>query len=727
MAKDIKLIIGGDTRKAREELEALQKTGRETAGQIEKDFVALGSKSSLAFEKKRQAAQSAYESIKSASNTTAGEIQRAEKALADRLVAIDSEQFGKRESLLAKFKANWLAVGVSIATAWKTISKGVSLATEGAAFQQQATSFANLSASYGLSADKIIADLQKISGQTISVQQTVEQAGKAMVLGVQAEYLPKLMEMARASAKITGETTGKAFNDLVEGVAKGSAELLNNLGIIVKAEEAYKKFAAAHNTTVEALTAEEKQQSILNDVLAKGADLISRTGNQAESDSDRLAQFSAAVDNIGKSIGLLLSGPLSRLAKEMSTTVSWFDAYKSGQISFWEWAFTGAETASQRLEQLQKTNFDKLASEGGVELAKRKAAEAAQKEAEARVEAEKRVMKEKVKLFNNAAKDIIDIEKSRIKNQEELERKHLASLKSDYERTVNELNVLIDTKKEVGAAFDELQKKNQASIVSDIPETEYDKYLKAHDKFLEEEKKIDGTWADPNEKAKRYAELAKKYEAYNKAVVVDGQEVISGYEAQADAAEAIERLQRKTVDLIDEETAKRETAAVTMAEQMIEAENRLNAYANRVSELDNILRNLPKVVDVDINLNISNMSSLAQVLAASGYRNYGDYYTMGTNTYWADGTLASTDPWFTQGRGDTGIKYVPKTGLYMLHRGETVKNRDDTAAASRGNVSISPQINITMQGASTEPNQTARELARMIEPELRAIAARYRK
>jgi hypothetical protein len=87
----------------------------------------------------------------------------------------------------AQMHKNWLGITASMAASWVTVNKAIDLASQGAAFQAQGTGFANLAASYGKSADQIIADLQRVSNGTLSIQQTIEQAGKAMVLGVGAD------------------------------------------------------------------------------------------------------------------------------------------------------------------------------------------------------------------------------------------------------------------------------------------------------------------------------------------------------------------------------------------------------------------------------------------------------------------------------------------------------------------------------------------------------------
>lgn len=729
MAKDIKLIVAAQTDRANAALVELQRTGTNTASVLEREFTQLGVKSSLAFEGQRKAADAAYQRIKTSGLATSDELERGQRAHAAAMTRIDEEQHGKRLTLLQQFKTHWIGVTATLAAAWATASKAIDLARAGAAAQAQGTAFANLAASYGQSADQIVADLQRVSHGTISVQQSVEQAGKAMVLGVGAEHLPKLMEMARASARITGETTTKAFNDLVEGVAKGSAELLNNLGIIVRAEDAYKKYASAHNLVAAALTAEQKQQAILNEVLQQGNDIVERAGDLGESEAEKLAKFSASIDNMGKSIGVLLSGPVSSLAEELGATVGWLEAYSSGQIGFFEWMFTGADSAAEKLKALKKTQLDALVTPEGQALAQRKAEEAARKaEEEAKVTAvavAKVQQEEADKASAKAATErekrlteirqhnarILEIEKKAIAQREQAEAEHLKKTTSDYEAAVRAMDSLIDARASVKA---QLENRSAADAARNAPQKDaLTAYLDQQQQIKEAEQRIAGAFGQSAEaKSKAYADLLDKAAEYNKAVEMGGVEIVSALQTEATYQETKERLQRQINALFEQEGQKRTAAAETFAEQMLIAQGNVKAFESEMTALETVLDRL-------------NHKEIEIIFKASGYQDL--MSAAGGSTISGLGSIASVPGWSNlSGTFAVGTRYVPRTGVYQLHQGEEVRTRGEVSAGrSAAPITLAPIFQVTISEAQSA-QATARELARAVLPELQTLMTRYR-
>jgi hypothetical protein len=306
MAKDISVIIGGNVKRAEAAMRQMQRTGSDVAHVLERDFAQLGTKSSLAFDRKREAATAAYERIKSSSLTTADEIERAERALAGKLEAIDTEQFGRRESLLQKFKSQWLGVTAAVGAAVAAMYQGFREAENAAMGLQKRQAFANLSLSKGLNSDQLLADLKKISAGTISTQELIEKAGTSMLLGIEGEYLPKLMEIARASSRVTGQTITKSFEDLSLAVGRQSKQILDNLGIMLDVEGANEAYAASLGITADKLTDADRKQAFLNATMAAGQEIIDDVGMSSVTAAERLQRMQATMTNLRETGGRAL-------------------------------------------------------------------------------------------------------------------------------------------------------------------------------------------------------------------------------------------------------------------------------------------------------------------------------------------------------------------------------------------------------------------------------------
>jgi TP901 family phage tail tape measure protein len=88
------------------------------------------------------------------------------------------------------------------------------------------------------------------------------------------------------------------------------------------------------------------------------------------------------------------------------------------------------------------------------------------------------------------------------------------------------------------------------------------------------------------------------------------------------------------------------------------------------------------------------------------------------------GVFSGVSP-FVNANGEplaVGTSYVPRTGLYQLHRGEQVKTRGEAAATSTGSKVSIGGITVNLPAGTSEQN--ARETARQLIPELRRLGLR---
>jgi hypothetical protein len=202
--------------------------------------------------------------------------------------------------------AGGLIVG-GIGTALLLASKALKRARIGAAIQVQAKAFANLAASQGANAEKILMDLKRVSKGTVDNLQLMTTASRAIMLGIAPDKLAKLMEVARASAKAMGTTVAGAFSDIALGIGRQSRLILDNLGIIVRVKAAYDRYADSIGTTADALTDFEKQQAFANEVLRFGAGTLENRGKDFIDFQDRLAQVDTTMKNISDTVNLQLT------------------------------------------------------------------------------------------------------------------------------------------------------------------------------------------------------------------------------------------------------------------------------------------------------------------------------------------------------------------------------------------------------------------------------------
>jgi hypothetical protein len=145
------------------------------------------------------------------------------------------------------------AIGSAIAG---VAAEGAKLATLAPIFQQMSGG--------ALAAQSKLQALRAATNGLVSDSSLMQASNQATVLGLDRMGI-KFTEVARIAAilgRAVGQDTTQAVSDLTNGLAKGSAEVLNNLGVIIRSEDAYKTYADRLGTTADALTDVQRQTAV---------------------------------------------------------------------------------------------------------------------------------------------------------------------------------------------------------------------------------------------------------------------------------------------------------------------------------------------------------------------------------------------------------------------------------------------------------------------------------
>lgn len=849
MAKDIKILIGGNVKRAEAAMREMQRTGTDVAHVLEREFNQLGTKSSLAFDKKRQAAEAAYERIKNSSVTTADEIERAERALASRLDSIDTEQFGKRESMLQKFKQNWIGVTAAVGAAVAAMYQGFQLAEDAAMGLQKRQAFANLSLSKGLNADQLLSDLKRVSAGTISTQQLIEKSGTAMLLGIEGEYLPKLMEIARASSRITGDTITKSFEDLSLAVGRQSKMILDNLGILLDVDKANEAYAASLGKTASQLNDAERKQAFLNATMAAGQKIINDVGVSSITAAERLQRMQATMTNLRETGGRALLafgtaalGIFQGLASAITFSYGILTKYIASvaeiaaKIPLLGRAVRPIAEELRMMSDASLAAADNLADDGGDSLATAwdiitgRAGEASAAMAAATVTGEDVTdsATQQAKAIDSASSAIQrysqlvkDLGKEQLKIAESGYGKDLDRQAEYFERTGRVasnlaqplrqyLSVLdqvyatqLDAQREIGEVLETLKVKQvdlaqQQITVAETEKTWAQARLGAWQSYYE---KLQGMHATAIETMKKKQEellavkkfgidlskeLADKFQpadqlsayeqyfsqldsidqAQAKAMQLTGQKridalqeamnklkqlpgevaegdqvIISSLEVYAQAQQRFESMQAASESAKQAEIDLAQNAVATLSAEMDRAQSAMTTLQQQVLDLDARILALSKTVVLSVEDQATGPIDAIQVALAklqdkeititANYVSNIPASVGGSTASSSSGAVSTVSrgslPMFPIASFATGTAYVPRTGLYQLHRGEEVMTRSAASSDRQApSITIAPVINLNGTTSSGR-EKTARELAREIEPELRKLAGRYSK
>lgn len=209
-----------------------------------------------------------------------------------------SEMAGDLKNVAAGLTAGAVAAGVFT-------KKVFDIGLAGAEVEQTAESFELLLLKVGATPD-LLNDLSTAAKGTISDMDLMSSTS-TLLAGASGELAtnlaaatPELLEIAKAAQKLNPSLgdTEFLYKSIATGVKRASPMILDNLGIVIKAGEAYDAMALSVGRSVESLTAAEKSQAILNETLKGGRVLIDQVGGTTDSATDSFMRLEATIENI---------------------------------------------------------------------------------------------------------------------------------------------------------------------------------------------------------------------------------------------------------------------------------------------------------------------------------------------------------------------------------------------------------------------------------------------
>lgn len=222
------------------------------------------------------------------------------------------------------WKKNWLAITAAITASIMALRKAWEMMELGAKVEQQKQAFENLASSLGMSSEKIIKDLRKMSGETMSTAEIMGKASQAMILGIDPTKLAKMMEISRASARAFGKDVGFMFESIAIGVGRQSKLILDNLGIIVSAGKAYDTYAKSIGKSTKELTEMERKQAFLNATLEAGDRILKQIDTSTMTNMEKMQRLKAQWQDFAVKIGQALWHVLGFIQGFMNQLVAGF-------------------------------------------------------------------------------------------------------------------------------------------------------------------------------------------------------------------------------------------------------------------------------------------------------------------------------------------------------------------------------------------------------------------
>ena len=159
--------------------------------------------------------------------------------------------------------------------------------------------------------------LREATDGTMSEFDLFQQANNAMILGVSknSDEMAEMFDIAQRLGRALGRDTASSVESLVTGIGRQSRLMLDNIGIIVKSDEAYESYAKTLGVNVEQLTDAEKKQAFLNATMESARAKVKTLGDETFTSQDVYDQLSSATTNLATATGNLLAPRMTQMAK----------------------------------------------------------------------------------------------------------------------------------------------------------------------------------------------------------------------------------------------------------------------------------------------------------------------------------------------------------------------------------------------------------------------------
>ena len=168
-----------------------------------------------------------------------------------------------------------------------------------------------LSKTGGVYIKNLAKDMQEASGFAIDLAQSFSQVSLASSAGLSTKEIEGLTMVAKGAAISLGRNLPDAMDRIFRGAIKLEPEILDEIGLFVRVDEAAQKFARNNGKVVSALTQVEKRQAFLNEILEQGTRKFQEYAEEVK--PDPYVRLGAALGDIaqeGLSVVNSVLGPL---------------------------------------------------------------------------------------------------------------------------------------------------------------------------------------------------------------------------------------------------------------------------------------------------------------------------------------------------------------------------------------------------------------------------------
>jgi hypothetical protein len=159
-----------------------------------------------------------------------------------------------------------------------------------AQIEQLAQGLREVGAAAGQNLPNIANRLKEITGNAVSTEQAMRSTALAISAGFRSDQLIQLTKVAKGASIALGRDMGDAMDRLVRGTAKLEPEILDELGIMVRLDDAVRTYADRLGIAAGSLTQFDRRQAFLNATIEQGLQKFEDLSQSVEANPyDKLA------------------------------------------------------------------------------------------------------------------------------------------------------------------------------------------------------------------------------------------------------------------------------------------------------------------------------------------------------------------------------------------------------------------------------------------------------
>ena len=189
-----------------------------------------------------------------------------------------------------------------------------------------------LSTTGGTNIEVLSREMQKASGYAVDLAQSFRQVSLASSAGLSTKEIEGLTMVAKGAAISLGRDLPDAMDRIFRGAIKLEPEILDEIGLFVRVDEAAERYGRSIGKSASALTQAEKRQGFLNEILEQGTRKFAEYADEIK--PDPYVRLGAALADLAQEATSLLNMVLGPIINFLTDNPALLAAAFAGLVTF---------------------------------------------------------------------------------------------------------------------------------------------------------------------------------------------------------------------------------------------------------------------------------------------------------------------------------------------------------------------------------------------------------